>query len=391
MLTMARATVNRKISADDRRHLQTAARLALRGHGNVEPNPMVGCVIVSSDGAVVGWGYHRHFGGPHAEIHALRMAGERAGGATCYVTLEPCNHTGQTGPCSEAIIEAGLARVVIGRSDPNPAASGGAARLREAGLDVTLSEDCPDVTAIIDPFAHRVRTGLPWVVVKWAQTLDGRIATRTGESRWISSPASRALVHRKRAKVDAIVTGIGTVLADDPMLTARNVRVRRVARRIVIDPRLEMPLDCALVRTAKDAPTVVACAGEVRDAKRDVVDELRRAGVEIFGVSERETASGLVRVTPVLKHLVSEHGATNVLVEAGPGLVSRMFEEGVVCELWSFIAPRLLGDEKAVPALHDRKAPHLADGIELHLLDHRQRGHDILLRYAVSSRSKHGM
>ena len=163
--------------------MTAAARLAVRGRGGAEPNPIVGCLIVSAEGAVVGWGYHRRFGGPHAEINALRRAGERARGATAYVTLEPCSHTGKTPPCTEALIAAGIARLVIARRDPNPIAAGGVDRLRGAGIQVDLLGDCEPAIAIADPFAHRVRSGLPWVIAKWAQTVDGRIATRSGAPR----------------------------------------------------------------------------------------------------------------------------------------------------------------------------------------------------------------
>ena len=180
--------------------LAMAARLAVRGRGGAEPNPMVGCVIVSRAGEIVGWGYHRRCGGPHAEIEALRRAGARAAGATAYVTLEPCNHTGRTGPCSEALIEARVGRVVYARADPGVPAGGGAERLRAAGIDGELCATCADAIAVSDPYVHRVRNGLPWITAKWAQTADGRIATASGESQWISNPASRRLVHRRRGQ-----------------------------------------------------------------------------------------------------------------------------------------------------------------------------------------------
>src|SRR5262245_42932667 len=199
-------------------HLRTAARLALRGRGGVEPNPMVGCVIVSAPprSEVVGWGYHRRVGGPHAEIVALRRAGPKARGGTMYCTLEPCSHVGRTPPCTAAIIEARIARVVTARRDPNPIAAGGLDCLRDAGIAIEGTDACEAAIAVSDPFAHRVRSGLPWVIAKWAQTADGKVATRPphNESQWISSEASRMLVHRERGRVDAIVTGIGTVLRD---------------------------------------------------------------------------------------------------------------------------------------------------------------------------------
>ncbi|MHC4992472.1 MAG: bifunctional diaminohydroxyphosphoribosylaminopyrimidine deaminase/5-amino-6-(5-phosphoribosylamino)uracil reductase RibD, partial [Planctomycetota bacterium] len=187
--------------------LAMAARLALRGRGGAEPNPMVGCVIAASSGEVVGWGYHRRCGGPHAEIEALRRAGARSAGATAYVTLEPCNHTGRTGPCTEALIEAGVRRVVYARKDPGVPAGGGGERLRAAGIEADLCATCPDAITVSEPYVHRVRTGLPWITAKWAQTADGRIATSSGESQWISNAASRVLVHRRRGHSDAVLTG----------------------------------------------------------------------------------------------------------------------------------------------------------------------------------------
>ena len=248
---------NTCVHRDDLRYLHIAARLALRGHGGTEPNPIVGCLIVSPRDEIVGWGYHRQCGQAHAEVHALGRAGPRAAGATAYITLEPCNHFGRTPPCTEALIKAGVAKVVIARRDPNPIAAGGLDRLREAGIEVVIADDCELAMRITDGFARRVRSGLPWVIAKWAQTLDGRIATGSGESRWISNEASRRMVHRERGRVDAILTGIGTVLSDDPLLTARDVRIRRVARRIVIDPHLKTPLDAKLVQTADRFPTTM--------------------------------------------------------------------------------------------------------------------------------------
>lgn len=365
---------------EDRRFLRRAARLALRGHGGAEPNPMVGCIVTARSGDVVGWGYHRRCGDAHAEVHALRMAGSAARGATAYVTLEPCNHTGRTPPCAEALVAAGVARVVIGRRDPHPDAAGGAERLRKAGLSVDVLDDDPFVTSITDPFVHRVRTGLPWVTAKWAQTVDGRIATRTGESRWISSAASRRLVHRERGRVDAILTGIGTVIADDPMLTARDVRIRRTARRVVIDPKLQMPLEARLMQKANEYPTTIACHETLLEAGAEKARLVHEAGVELIGIPLDGEALPL---EPVLRALADRHDATNVLVEAGAGLLARLFEQQLVNDVWVFIGPRLLGDERALPAVRGRAAPSLGDAVPFRLLEQRRRGDDIVARYRV--------
>lgn len=364
----------------DEAHMTAAARLALRGRGGAEPNPPVGCLIVSPDGAVAGWGYHRLFGGPHAEIHALKRARDRARGATAYVTLEPCSHMGKTPPCTEALIAAAVARVVIARRDPNPIAAGGVERLRAAGIHVDLLPDCESAIAVTDPFAHRVRSGLPWVIAKWAQTLDGRIATRDGQSQWISGETSRRMVHRERGRVDAIVTGIGTVLADDPMLTARDVRVRRIARRVVIDPMLKTPPDAKIVMTARDVPTIIACDEKAIESGTSGGAKLQAAGVELIGLP---VESGELSLAPLMRRLVEEHDTTNVLVEAGPRLLAHLFKQRLIKEAWVFIAPLLLGDDQAASCLTGREAPRLTDGLKLKLITHRTRGADAVLRYRV--------
>lgn len=361
-------------------YLRAAARLALRGHGGAEPNPLVGCVIVSSRGQVVGWGYHRHCGGPHAEIVALQRTGDRAKNATLYCTLEPCNHTGRTRPCTDAIIHAGIKRVVIARRDPNQIAAGGLDRLKAAGIAVEINDRCQQAIAVSDPFVHRVTTGLPWVIVKWAQTIDGRIATRNGQSQWISNAVSRKLVHRERGRVDAILTGIGTVLRDDPMLTARNVRTRRLARRIVIDPRLEIPLAAKLITTTSIAPTTIVCDQSVVDSSQDRARQLRDKGVEVLGIG---TQNGCLPLGTILRQLVKKHDMSNLMVEAGPGLISRLFQQRLVNEAWVFIAPLLLGDEQAKTLLTGMAATTLTDSMAMELRSVRQRSGDVILRYRV--------
>jgi len=366
----------------DRRHLEHAARLALRGHGRVEPNPMVGCVIVK-DGRVVGWGCHRFFGGPHAEVEALERAGDGARGASVYLTLEPCAHHGKTPPCTEALLRAGVARVVIARRDPHPDAAGGGEVLRQAGVEVIFRKECELAHDTGAPCAHRVRKGLPWVVAKWAQTVDGRIATRTGESQWISNDASRRLVHRERGRVDAIMTGIGTVLVDDPLLTARGVRVRRTARRVVIDPDLDTPLDARLVQTASDTPTTIACRDEVIASDMEKSRLLRDAGVELLGIP---MSGAELPLAPVLHGLSERHDVSTVMVDAGAGLLGRLFRQNLVNQAWVFIGPRLLGDEAAMPAVRGTPVERLTEGVNLRLASMRRRGDDVVLLYDVNQR-----
>lgn len=370
------------MTALDYEYLSLAARLALRGHGGAEPNPLVGCVIVSPDegGTIIGWGYHARCGGPHAEINALERAGERAVGATVYVTLEPCNHEGRTGPCTEALIRAGVKRVVIAREDPNPLAAGGIARLREAGIEVERAH-CEPAVVVSDPFVHRLTTGLPWLIVKWAQSIDGKVATRSGESQWISSPASRLLVHRERARVDAILTGIGTVLSDDPLLTARRCgRIRRIARRIVIDTQLETPLQSRLVASAQDVPLTIVCDQAESESTRAAA--LRAAGAELLGFP---SDGGFLNLTAVLRDLASRHTLTNILVEAGPGLMSALMQAHLVNEAWVFIAPFLMGDDRAVSCLTGAIIDRLSDAPRMKLVDYRRKGDDMMMRFRVIS------
>jgi diaminohydroxyphosphoribosylaminopyrimidine deaminase/5-amino-6-(5-phosphoribosylamino)uracil reductase len=330
--------------------------LARRGLGAVEPNPMVGCVIVRGS-KVIGEGYHKRFGGAHAEIEALDALGRRsARGATAYVTLEPCSHHGKTGPCADALIAAGVGRVLIGCVDPNPRVAGrGVRKLRRAGIAVETCEGIlHDVAGrVIEPFAKTVTTGQPWVIGKWASTVDGAIATRTGDSKWISNEASRRWVHRLRGRVDAVLTGIGTVLADDPQLTARGVRAKRVARRVVVDPRLRLPLDGRMIATLDRAPLTVATSKGA--ASKPKAMRLRERGVEVVELpavprrGARTEGKPVLNLRPLMRHLVQAHGATNVLLEGGPGVMGSMIHQGLVDELAVFIGPRLLGDARHTP------------------------------------------
>lgn len=370
------------------KYLEMAARAAMRSAGDVEPNPMVGAVVVK-DGEVVGIGHHRRFGDLHAERDALRncnMRGVDVRGAEMYVTLEPCSHVGKQPPCVNAVIEAGIRKVVMARRDPNPVSGGGLERLRDAGVAVEVCDESAMAIAVSNSFVRNVapaagKQGLPWVVAKWAQTIDGRIATRTGESKWISNPLSRRRVHNLRARMDAIVTGIGTVIDDDPMLTARDVsRVRRMAKRVVLDSRMRIRLLSKLVKSAEEAPLIVMTtremlASEEGKAKRLALSEL---GVEVCacdGVSER------VDVSRALMMLKSEYGCTNVMIESGPTLLGSLFEADVVDEAIVYIAPLVLGDDEAYPSVCGRRAPTLAAARRLDLLRVKRLRGDLELWY----------
>lgn len=357
--------------------LDRAARCAVRGHGHVEPNPMVGCVATDADGEIVAITHHEHHGGPHAEVLAIEQAGTRLRGGTLYTTLEPCTHDGHTGPCVNAILDAAPSRIVIGQRDPNPVASGGAEVLHAAGIEVDIL-DHEASGMLIAPHVVRLQQQRPWVQAKWAQTVDGCIATRSGQSRWISSSRSRGMVHRQRGRVDAVLTGIGTVLEDDPRLTARHGHRRRTARRVLVDPGLDIPAGSALLATIDEAPLTIACLEDAPVRQRDA---LQRSGVDVLGLPGSE---GLLDLSSLLHRLYADRGICTVLVEAGPGLVSSLLNAGCVDEACVFIAPTLLGDADAIPPVMGREPDTIAGGIGLALQHVHRRGEDVLLRYGVS-------
>lgn len=370
-------------SDTDKRMLDLAARLACRAAGYVEPNPMVGCVI-AREGVPIAFGHHQRFGGLHAEREALADASRRGvdvSGATAYVTLEPCVHHGKQPPCTEALLEAGIGEVIFARHDPGPESGGGASKLVGCGVPCRLSEASRGAVELSDPFVKRVKTGLPWVIAKWAQTVDGRIATRTGQSQWISSDRSRVRVHKLRERMDAIVTGLGTARFDDPLLTARvGRRPRRVARRVVIDTDLMLPADSKLVATAREAPVTVCCMNELKNSEylRERREALESHGVEVMGVrSDNERLD----LDVMLEQLVKQHDVMNVLIEAGPGLLGSFFEFDLVDEARVYIAPLLLGDELAKAVATGRTVPSLSGGRNFRLTRVKRIGDDVELVY----------
>ncbi len=369
----------------DRDMLQVAARAAARGMGHVEPNPMVGCVIGRDDGTVLGVGHHRRFGDRHAEVEALRhcaMRGHSPRGATAWVTLEPCNHQGKQPPCTGALIEAGIARVIVARPDPNPVSTGGAERLRTAGIEVRFTDACPEAVRISDAFIMRILHRRPWVIAKWAQTIDGCLADASGSSQWISGERSRRGVHRLRGRVDAILTGIGTVLADDPLLTARGVPRRRIAMRIVIDPGLRIPEVGTLVQTIDQAPLMVVTTPEAAAEQRVKAAALRRAGVALLELPR--AGGGAILLRPLLEQLAAEREVSNVLVEGGAGLLGALARESLLDELRIHIGPTLLGDPAGlapVAAAVGGVTVGLSDAAKYELCSLRRRGADALLVY----------
>lgn len=312
--------------------MQCALALAQRGEGHVEPNPMVGAVVVA-EGEIVGEGWHQEFGGPHAEVHALAAAGERARGATLYVTLEPCCHTGKTPPCTQAVIAAGIARVVAAVADPFPKVQGGGfEQLRAAGIECEVDVLEQEARQVLAPYLKLTTTGVPWVIAKWAMTLDGKIATHTGSSQWITGEDSRAVVHALRGRVDAIVVGSRTANVDNPLLTARPSGPR-VATRIVLGG---LDKHSQLASTIDQAPLMVV---QSRKADHGEYDWLTSAGGELFII---QPGDHLSQITELLAEL-GRRRMTNVLFEGGGLVLGALFDAHAVDEVHAFIAPKLVG------------------------------------------------
>lgn len=322
--------------------MQLALQHARHGEGYVEPNPMVGAVVATSDGLVISTGYHQLFGSDHAEINAVQSAGSATVGNDLYVTLEPCSHFGKTPPCADAVIKAGFRRVFVGCQDPAPHVAGqGIQRLRDAGLAVTVGVRESEARRLIAPFEMLMLQHRPWVHGKWAMTLDGRIASRTGHSRWISSDDSRAVVHQLRGRMDALITGAGTVRSDDPLLTARPAGPRTPLRVVIDADGSSLHADTNLAKSLSEGPVLV-CVSDA--AVTDEVGRLKSLGVEVmaFPVSE----PGRIDLRTVMAEL-GRRGCTNVLTEAGSGILGSLFDSSLIDEVHIFIAPRLVGGASA--------------------------------------------
>ncbi|MCA0376004.1 MAG: bifunctional diaminohydroxyphosphoribosylaminopyrimidine deaminase/5-amino-6-(5-phosphoribosylamino)uracil reductase RibD [Gemmatimonadetes bacterium] len=360
--------------ADDIRHMQRALALAARGAGQVAPNPKVGAVVVR-DGAVVGEGWHTRYGAPHAEVEALRVAGEAAHGATLYVSLEPCAHHGKTPPCTDAILAAGVARVVYAAADPHHVAAGGAALLAAAGVAVTGGVCAPEAAELNAPFLHAARGArVPFVTVKLALSLDGALVDASRQRGWLTGAEARTAVHALRAEADAIAVGIGTALADDPALTVREVPPPRVAPlRVVFDREARLPRGSTLVRTAREVPVTVITAGRNPTAEQ----ALRQAGVDVLAVSDGPTA-----LRDALEAL-RDRGVAHLLAEGGAGLASALVDAGLVHRLITFQAPVILG-AGALPAFGALPARTANTAPRLRVVERRAFGADLMTVYAVS-------
>jgi diaminohydroxyphosphoribosylaminopyrimidine deaminase/5-amino-6-(5-phosphoribosylamino)uracil reductase len=363
----------------DRIHLARAIELAQRGAGAVRPNPVVGAVV-ARDGEVIGEGWHKEYGAAHAEVNAIEDCGlADLSEATLYVSLEPCCHEGKTPPCTEAILQVGLRRVVVGSDDPSEKASGrGLGILRDEGVEIVLADGelATSARLLNQAFRKHARVGRPWVLFKSAMTLDGKVATRTGDSKWISGENSRALAHTWRASVDAVVVGIGTALADDPQLTARPgglmAELARQPRRVVFDTLGRLPPGSQLVAAAGEVPLTVVVS---RAAPRPDTDALEAAGVQVMvATGENEPA----RVRSALDQL-GALGITSVLLEGGPHLAGAFLDAGEIDEIRLFLAPLLLGGSAARDPLEGQGVERISEAMHALTFDCERVGEDLLV------------
>lgn len=367
----------------DKIYMKRALRLAQRARGKTAPNPMVGAVVVK-DGTVVGEGFHPRAGAPHAEVLALAEAGEQARGATLYTNLEPCCHTDKrTPPCTDAILKSGLRRVVAAAADPNPKVAGrGLALLGRAGIEVAEGLLRHEAERLNEVFIKYVTTGRPFVILKAAITLDGRIATAKGASRWISGEAARREVHRLRSEVDAVLVGIGTVLADDPLLTARR-RGRKNPLRVVIDPDLKMPLQSRVVASISEAPVLAVTTSRAALAKSA---RLERSGVDVLRLPHRK---GMISL-PLLFERLGERGIASVLIEGGGVVNGAALRAGAVDKVIFYIAPKLLAGDDARSVVSGKAFSSLEDAILLGGMSVRKIGDDLRVEGYPQKRERGG-
>lgn len=349
-------------------HIRRCFALARKGLGAVEPNPRVGAVLVKGD-RIVGEGWHERFGGPHAEVNALKCAGAKARGATLFVSLEPCRHYGKTPPCTEAIVKAGVREVVAAARDPHAVVDGkGAAALRRAGLKVTLGVLEAEARRANPGFFKFHEKGLPYVVAKWAMTLDGKIATKTGDSRWISNEDSRAALHRLRDEYQATLIGSNTALRDDPRLRG----AKRLPIRVVLDSYAKVPIEAALVKTAREQRTIIAVSTSAPEQK---VRALQRAGVQIVRLEVMDMR--------VLLEELARDGIHSILVEGGGEVHSSLFEANLADEVVAFVAPKVIGGREAKTPVEGAGFERMSQAVELAGLTVDRIGDDVVIRGLV--------
>lgn len=361
-----------------------ALELANRARGRTSPNPMVGAVI-EKNGEIVGKGYHKKTGTPHAEVHSIRDAGEQAKGSTMYVTLEPCCHWGRTPPCTKAIIEAGIKSVVVAMFDPNPRVSGkGIAELQEHGIDVQVGLLESEAEKLNEAYIKYVKTGLPFVIMKTAMSLDGKIATVSGDSKWISSKKSRKRVHEIRDSVDAICVGINTVLRDNPRLTTRlSNRECKDATRIVLDSKARIPLDARILHLDSLAPTIIATT---ENASAEKLEQIKSTGAEVIVIPAFENRVDL----SLLIKLLGKRNMLSVLIEGGGEINASALNFGVVDKVMYFIAPKIVGGLTAPSPVGGKGVDRICDAIKLCNIEMSKIGDDFLIEGYIENRLKGG-
>jgi len=362
---------------DSQRYMWMALRLARRGVGSVEPNPAVGAVIVKAN-QIIGRGWHKKFGGPHAEINALedcKTLGVNPRGAVMYVTLEPCSHVGKTGPCTQAIIEAGLAKVFAATIDPSEHAKGkGIEQLRNAGIEVQTGICETEARLLNAPFFKFAATGRCWVTLKWAQSIDGKVAwaQKSDEQGWISGEQSRKDVHKLRRRVQAILVGVNTIIADDPLLTARPSKGKKLTR-IVLDNHLRFPLDCKLIKTAEKSPVLIYTRGDTIQNNPEIAEKITNKGAEVLTYPDMEGRSNL----QFLLDELSKRGISHLLVEGGPSVLTSFLKEQLTDEIVVYIAPKILGAQGSVEITGPMA--ELTQAVGLHYVDIERFGDDVRL------------
>lgn len=371
------AAENVKFDSDES-VMRHALQVAAQGIGSVEPNPPVGAVVVDDNGTLISEGFHERFGAAHAEVNAISRADGNTRGQQLFVTLEPCNHTGKTPPCTDAVIQAGFRRVVIGCVDPADHSDGMSRssaidRLRASGIEVSVGVCGDNARQLIAPFRKLMTTGQPWVHAKWAMTLDGRIASRTGHSKWISGTASREYVHKLRGRMDSIITGAGTVAADDPLLTARPPGLRTPVRVVIHRDAESVRIDGKLAQSINQAPLLL-CVSE-SGAATDHVRQLQDLGAEVF-------VAAFPDYYAVAQSILQELGRrkqTHVLLEGGPGLLGSFFDRQLVDEVHVFVSPKIVGGFEAMPAVGGYGAERIPELSSLSSCDIQQFERDVLI------------
>ncbi|MGA6924671.1 MAG: bifunctional diaminohydroxyphosphoribosylaminopyrimidine deaminase/5-amino-6-(5-phosphoribosylamino)uracil reductase RibD [Desulfosarcina sp.] len=361
------------VNSDDT-YMRQALDLAEKGRGWTSPNPMVGAVVVN-DHQVVGCGYHQQAGGSHAEVHAIDDAGQRARGATLYVTLEPCNHVGRTAPCTHKILEAGIRRVVVAMADPNPRVKGGGNRyLQHHGVSVTTGVREAEARQLNEGFITWVTTGRPFVIVKCAATLDGRIATRSGDSRWVTGSASRQFVHRIRHGADGILVGVNTVKRDDPSLTTRLDGSNGAdPTRIILDTQLSMTPSATLLRQRSNAPTWIICGPDAGNDRRRALEE---SGARVITAPLK---AGRIDLSALMGQLGSM-GITSLLIEGGGTVIGSAFAAAIVDKICFFYAPKILGGDDGIPICRGEGPERMQQSIPIHNLTVVRFDADVMLQ-----------